>query len=56
MVYMIKQKINRFIDNIPAIPKNVRECASFLEQGDLNKASAKASSDIAFVRYLINLF
>jgi len=55
MVYMIKQKINRFIDNIPAIPKNVRECASFLEQGDLNKASIKASSDIAFVRYLINM-
>ncbi len=52
---MIKQKIDKFLNDIPAIPKNVQECAFFLEEGDLNKAAVSASKDLAFMQYLINM-
>jgi len=52
---MIKSKIEKYIDNIPAIPKNVKECAKYLQEGDLNKAAKSALQDAAFSHYLIKL-
>ncbi len=52
---MLKRKIEKFIENIPAIPKNVQQCAKFLEEGDLNKAAKNALKDPAFTHYLITL-
>ncbi len=52
---MIKEKIDKFLKNIPAIPENVRKCAFYLEEGDLTKASYEASLDLAFSNYLINI-
>ena len=52
---MLKQKIEKYIDTIPAIPENVKRCSMFLEEGDLTKAANAASLDPAFVRYLINM-
>lgn len=52
---MLKSKIEKFIENIPAIPKNVQVCAKFLEEGDLNKAAKSALKDPAFSHYLVAL-
>ncbi len=52
---MIKQKIDKFIENIPALPKNVKMCATFLEEGDVDKAANSASLDPAFSHYLIEM-
>lgn len=52
---MIRSKIEKYIDNIPAIPQNVKECARYIEEGDLNKAAKSALKDNAFSHYLIKL-
>ncbi len=55
MLIMIKTKIEKYIDSIPAIPQNVKECAKYLEEGDLNKAAKSALKDSAFSHYLVKL-
>ncbi len=52
---MIKEKIDEFIKKIPAVPKNVKDCAKHLESGDLTKAANSAALDPAFTHYLINM-
>lgn len=52
---MIKNKIENYIKNIPAIPKNVKECALYLQEGDLHNAAKSALQDPAFSHYLITL-
>ncbi len=52
---MIKEKIDEFIKKIPALPKNVKDCAKYLESGDLTKAANSASLDPAFVYYLVDM-
>ena len=55
IVSMIKNKIGNYIKNIPAIPKNVKECALYLQKGDLYNAAKSALKDPAFSQYLITL-
>ncbi len=52
---MIKSKIENYIENIPAIPKNVKECALYLQEEDLHNAAKSALKDPAFSHYLIAL-
>ncbi len=54
-MFMMKDKIEKFISTIPAIPENVKKCSEYIESGDLTKAAKIASEDIAFSRYLINI-
>ena len=52
---MIKSKIENYIENIPALPKNVKECALYLQEGDLHNAAKSALRDPAFSYYLVTL-
>ncbi len=52
---MIKQKIEKFIREIPPLPKSVKECIENLESDDLVKAAVSASKDPAFSHYLLGL-
>lgn len=50
---MINQAdIDRIISQIPAIPAILKTCQSALESGDLAKAAAVASNDLALVGYM----
>jgi len=52
---MMKEKIEQYIKDIPAVPENVRECVKYLQTGELSKAAKSASNDSAFSYYLIQL-
>ncbi|NPA74161.1 MAG: histidine kinase, partial [Epsilonproteobacteria bacterium] len=50
-----KDRIEKFIKDIPAIPENVKKCADLIEEGELVKAANVAALDHAFVGYLLDV-
>ncbi|WP_458699653.1 hypothetical protein ACKGJI_07410 [Sulfurospirillum sp. 1307] len=50
-----ESSINNYIDNIPPIPKVVKDCRDLLNAGDLIGAAKKASQDRALMNYLYNI-
>lgn len=47
-----KEKIESYIDKIPPAPDALKETVIFLNNGELNKASSSAQSDLALSGYL----
>lgn len=50
-----KEKIEAYIEKVPAMPEVVKKCSSALEGGDLVKAASFAGEDPAFMFYLRNI-
>jgi len=50
-----KEKIDRYIDQVPALPKTLKECYSALLEEDLGKAAQAAANDPAFTHFLKSL-
>ena len=48
-----KEKIERYIEKVPPIPKELQRCIESVEKGDLTKAAKIASENRAICTYLI---
>ncbi len=49
-----KEEIQNYIDRVPPIPENLKECLEYLDKKDLVKAAKSASKDMALSSYLVN--